>query len=160
MVLRFRARPAHSLFSRFMFSFQGSVPSDFGFCFVAVSRRLVYNTMWPALCQHLFCYFFNIFSWYTRIRGKTTMLGYRLFRHQNFSKKIQKKLDFLPKNGKFCVKKSLSPEKFSRFFLSQQQISCLFFSGIFHYYRRKRKNALCFRRAHEKLSVIFRKWSY
>ena len=31
MVLRFRARPAHSLFSRFMFSFQGSVPSDFGF---------------------------------------------------------------------------------------------------------------------------------
>ena len=44
-----------------MFSFQGSVPSDFGFCFVAVSRRLVYNTMWPALCQHLFCYFFKIF---------------------------------------------------------------------------------------------------
>jgi len=85
------------------------------------------------------------------------MLGYRLFRHQNFLKKVQKKLDFLPKNGKFCVIKSLSPEKFSRFFLSQQQISCLFFSGIFHYYRRKRKNALCFRRAHEKLSVIFRK---
>ena len=73
------------------------------------------------------------------------MLGYRLFQHQNFLKKVQKKLDFLPKNGKFCVKKSLSPEKFSRFFLSQQQISCLFFSGIFHYYRRKRKNALCFR---------------
>ena len=160
MVLRFHARPAHSLFSRFMFSFQGSVPSDFGFCFVAVSRRLVYNTMWPALCQHLFCYFFNIFSWYTRIRGKTTMLDYRLFRHQNFLKKVQKKLDFLPKNGKFCVKKSLPPEKFSRFFLSQQQISCLFFPGISHYYRRKRKNALCFRRAHEKLSVIFRKWSY
>lgn len=59
------------------------------------------------------------------------MLGYRLFRHQNFSKKIQKKLDFLPKNGKFCVKKSLSPEKFSRFFLSQQQISCLFFPAFF-----------------------------
>ena len=44
------------------------------------------------------------------------MLDYRLFRHQNFLKKVQKKLDFLPKNGKFCVKKSLSPEKFSRFF--------------------------------------------
>ena len=44
------------------------------------------------------------------------MLDYRLYRHQNFLKKVQKKLDFLPKNGKFCVKKSLSPEKFSRFF--------------------------------------------
>lgn len=59
------------------------------------------------------------------------MLDYRLFRHQNFLKKFQKKLDFLPKNGKFCVKKSLSPEKFSRFFLSQQQISCLFFPAFF-----------------------------
>lgn len=59
------------------------------------------------------------------------MLDYRLFRHQNFLKKVQKKLDFLPKNGKFCVKKSLSPEKFSRFFLSQQQISCLFFPAFF-----------------------------
>lgn len=44
------------------------------------------------------------------------MLDYRLYRHQNFLKKVQKKLDFLQKNGKFCVKKSLSPEKFSRFF--------------------------------------------
>jgi len=88
---------------------------------------------------------------------KQLCLVIAFFWHQNFLKKVQKKLDFLPKNGKFCVKKSLSPEKFSRFFLSQQQISCLFFSGIFHYYRRKRKNALCFRRAHEKLSVIFRK---
>ena len=103
MVLRFRARPAHSLFSRFMFSFQGSVsgfdkllssasthhftrsiyykyyltrsawvslnlsnfslpvPSDFGFCFVAVSRRLVYNTTWPRLCQHFFRHFFKFF---------------------------------------------------------------------------------------------------
>lgn len=59
------------------------------------------------------------------------MLDYRLFRHQKFLKKVQKKLDFLPKNGKFCVKKSLSPEKFSRFFLSQQQISCLFFPAFF-----------------------------
>lgn len=59
------------------------------------------------------------------------MLDYRLYRHQNFLKKVQKKLDFLPKNGKFCVKKSLSPEKFSRFFLSQQQNSCLFFPAFF-----------------------------
>ena len=59
------------------------------------------------------------------------MLDYRLFRHQNSLKKVQKKLDFLPENGKFCVKKSLSPEKFSRFFLSQQQISCLFFPAFF-----------------------------
>ena len=100
-----------------MFSFQGSVPSDFGFCFVAVSRRLVYNTMCPALCQHLFCYFFNIFSRYTRIRGKATMLDYRLFRHQNFFKKISKKLDFLPKNCKICVKKCLFFKKNSKIFL-------------------------------------------
>jgi len=85
------------------------------------------------------------------------MLDYRLFRHQNFLKKVQKKLDFLPKNGKFCVKKSLSPEKFSRFFSFSAANFLLVFSGISHYYRRKRKNALCFRRAHEKLSVIFRK---
>ena len=116
MVLRFRARPAHSLFSRFMFSFQGSVPSDFGFCFVAVSRRLVYNTTWPRLCQHLFCYFFNIFSRNTRVRVKRNMLDYRLFRHQNFLKKLQKKLDFLPKNGKICVKKCLFFKKIPRFF--------------------------------------------
>ena len=160
MVLRFRARPAHSLFLGSMFSFQGSLSSDFGFCFVAVSRRLVYNTTWPALCQHLFCYFFNIFSWSTRIRGKRNMLDYRLYRHWNFFKKSQKKLDFLPKNGKFCVKKSLSPEKFSRFFSFSAAKFLLVFPGIFHYYRRKRKNALCFRRAHEKPSVIFRKWSY
>lgn len=59
------------------------------------------------------------------------MLDYRLFRHQNFLKKVQKKLDFLPKNGKFCVKKSLSPKKFRDFFLPQQQISCLFFPAFF-----------------------------
>ena len=56
------------------------------------------------------------------------MLDYRIFRHQNFLKKVQKKLDFLPKNGKFCVKKSLSPEKFSRFFffLSSKFPACFF----------------------------------
>lgn len=56
------------------------------------------------------------------------MLDYRLFQHQNFLKKVQKKLDFLPKNGKFCVKKSLSPEKFLRFFffLSSKFPACFF----------------------------------
>ena len=63
-----------------------------------------------------FVTFLTFFSRYTRIRGKTIMLDYRIFWHQNFLKKVRKKLDFLPKNGKFCVKKSLSPEKFSRFF--------------------------------------------
>ena len=61
MVLRFHARPAHSLFLGSMFSFQGSVPSDFGFCFVAVSRRLVYNTTRPRLCQHFFGTFLRFF---------------------------------------------------------------------------------------------------
>lgn len=56
------------------------------------------------------------------------MLDYRLFQHQNFLKKVQKKLDFLPKNGKFGVKKSLSPEKFLRFFffLSSKFPACFF----------------------------------
>ncbi|WP_304113432.1 hypothetical protein, partial [Phascolarctobacterium succinatutens] len=67
----------------------------------------------------------------TRIRGKTTMLDYRLYRHQNFLKKVQKKLDFLPKNGKFCVKKSLSPEKFSRFFSFSAANFLLIFSRHF-----------------------------
>ena len=34
---------------------------DFGFCFVAVSRRLVYDTTEVLDCQHLFCNFFNVF---------------------------------------------------------------------------------------------------
>lgn len=59
------------------------------------------------------------------------MLGYRLFRHQNFSKKFKKKLDFLPKNGKFCVKKSLSPEKFSRFFFLSNKFPACFFPAFF-----------------------------
>ena len=44
------------------------------------------------------------------------MLDYRLFRHQNFLKKLQKKLDFLPKNGKICVKKCLFFKKNSKIF--------------------------------------------
>lgn len=59
------------------------------------------------------------------------MLDYRLFRHQNFLKKVQKKLDFLPKNGKFCVKKSLSPEKFLRFFFSAANFLLVFFPAFF-----------------------------
>lgn len=59
------------------------------------------------------------------------MLDYRLFRHQNFLKKVQKKLDFLPKNGKFCVKKSLSPEKFSRFFSFSAANFLLVFPAFF-----------------------------
>ena len=46
------------------------------------------------------------------------MLDYRLFRHQNFLKKVQKKLDFLPKNGKFCVNFSKKIELTQEFFLS------------------------------------------
>ena len=48
-------------------------------------------------------------------------------------------LKFLPKNGKNRVKKSLSSEKISRFFLSQQQTSCLFLADILHDYPEKRK---------------------
>lgn len=59
------------------------------------------------------------------------MLDYRLFRHQNFLKKVQKKSDFLPKNGKFCVKKSLSPEKFSRFFSFSAANFLLVFPAFF-----------------------------
>ena len=44
------------------------------------------------------------------------MLDYRFYRHQNFFKKSQKKLDFLPKNGKICVKKCLFFKKFSKLF--------------------------------------------
>ena len=72
-------------------NFSLPVPSDFSFCFVAVSRRLVYNTTWPRLCQHFFRHFFEIFSWNTWIRVKINMLDYRIFRHQNFFKKPQKK---------------------------------------------------------------------
>ena len=42
-------------------NFSLPVPSDFGFCFVAVSRRLVYNTTWPRLCQHFFRHFLRFF---------------------------------------------------------------------------------------------------
>ena len=60
------------------------------------------------------------------------MLDYRLFQHQNFLKKVRKKLDFLPKNGKFCVKKSLSPEKFSRFFsFSAANFLLVFFPAFY-----------------------------
>ena len=45
------------------------------------------------------------------------MLDYRLFRHQNFFKKSQKKLDFLPKKGKICVKKCLFFKKNSKILL-------------------------------------------
>ena len=82
------------------------------------------------------------------------MLDYRLFRHQNFFKKSQKKLDFLPKNGKICVKKCLFFKKFSKIFFA---LYSFFLSYFFTLICKKAKNALCFRRAHEKLSVIFRK---
>lgn len=46
------------------------------------------------------------------------MLVYRFYQPQNFFKKSQKKLDFLPKNGKICLdfskKIGLTQEFFSR----------------------------------------------
>lgn len=58
------------------------------------------------------------------------MLGYRLFRHQNFLKKVQKKLDFLPKNGKKRVKKSLSPKKIRDFFFLSNKFPACFFPAF------------------------------
>ena len=45
------------------------------------------------------------------------MLVHRFYQPQNFFKKSQKKLNFLPKNGKICVKKCLFFKKFSKIFL-------------------------------------------
>ena len=56
------------------------------------------------------------------------MLDYRLFRHQNFLKKLQKKLYFLPKNGKICVKKCLFFKKFQDFFA----LYCFFLYILFN----------------------------
>ena len=64
------------------------------------------------------------------------MLDYRLFRHQNFLKKVQKKLDFLPKNGKFCVNFSKKNRADARIFFSRQ----LFFyctNTILFYFNRQ-----------------------
>ena len=44
------------------------------------------------------------------------MLVYRFYQPQNFFKKSQKKLDFLPKNAKIRIQKSRFTEKFSGFF--------------------------------------------
>ena len=71
-------------------NFSLSVPSDFGFCFVAVSRRLVYNTMWPALCQHLFCYFFNIFRDTRGSVFKWSIMYTRFKAPKIFSKNLKK----------------------------------------------------------------------
>lgn len=60
------------------------------------------------------------------------MLDYRLFRHQNFLKKVQKKLDFLPKNGKFCVKKNTFSRKiFEIFFFLSSKFPACFFPAFF-----------------------------
>lgn len=59
------------------------------------------------------------------------MLGYRLFRHQNFLKKVQKKLDFLPKNGKFCVKNHFLPKNFQDFFFLSNKFPACFFPAFF-----------------------------
>ena len=55
------------------------------------------------------------------------MLDYRLFRHQNFFKKISKKLDFLPKNCKICVKKCLFFKKNSKIFFALNSFFILYF---------------------------------
>ena len=44
------------------------------------------------------------------------MLIHRFYQPQNFFKKSQKKLDFLPKNGKICVKFAFFCKKILRFF--------------------------------------------
>ena len=44
------------------------------------------------------------------------MLVHRFYQPQNFFKKSQKKLDFLPKNGKIRIKNSRFTEKISGFF--------------------------------------------
>lgn len=59
------------------------------------------------------------------------MLDYRLFRHQNFLKKVQKKLDFLPKNGKFCVKNHFLPKIFEIFFFLSSKFPACFFPTFF-----------------------------
>ena len=155
MVLRFRARPAHSLFSRFMFSFQGSVPSDFGFCFVAVSRRLVYNTMWPALCQHLFCYFFNIFHETLGLVEKQLCLFIAFISLKISSKNLKKSAFFscfFHKNRRKSVKFFFIPQIFflksCRFFLlSSLSASCRFNtypSGAYFYILSFKINTLSF----------------
>ena len=63
---------------------------DFGFCFVAVSRRLVYNTTTSASCQHLFFKFFRLFARYTWGSGEREHSVYTLSSTENFLKKVQK----------------------------------------------------------------------
>ena len=119
MVLRFRARPAHSLFSRFMFSFQGSVPSDFGFCFVAVSRRLVYNTTWSRLCQHFFQHFFKIFCETPGLVEKETCLIIAFVGIKISSKNLKKSaffICFFHKNRRKSVKFFSFSRNFSQIF--------------------------------------------
>ena len=155
MVLRFHARPAHSLFSRFMFSFQGSVPSDFGFCFVAVSRRLVYNTTWSRLCQHFFRHFFEIFTETLGFVEKETCLIIAFIGIKNSSKNLKKSSIFscfFHKNRRKSVKFFFIPQIFflksCRFFLlSSLSASCRFNtypSGAYFYILSFKINTLSF----------------
>ena len=59
------------------------------------------------------------------------MLDYRLFRHQNSLKKVQKKLDFLPENDKFCVKNHFLPKNFRDFFFLSSKFPACFFPAFF-----------------------------
>lgn len=60
------------------------------------------------------------------------MLDYRLFRHQNFLKKSSEKVRFSTEKRQILRKKiTFSRKIFEIFFLSQQQISCLFFPAFF-----------------------------
>ena len=145
----------HIRFFRFMFSFQGSVSSDFGFCFLAVSRRLVYNTTCARLCQHFFRHFFKIFRETPGSVGKETCLIIAFIGIKISSKNLKKSAFFscfFHKNRRKSVKFFFVPQIFflksCRFFLlSSLSADCRFNtypSGAYFYILSFKINTLSF----------------
>ena len=108
---------AHSAWvSLNLINFSLSVPSDFSFCFVAVSRRLVYNTTWPRLCQHFFRHFLRFFRDTLGFVEKETCLIIAFIGIKNSSKNLKKSSIFsyfFHKNRRKSVKFFFIPQIFS-----------------------------------------------
>ena len=115
-------------------NFSLPVPSDFGFCFVAVSRRLVYNTTWPRLCQHFFRHFLRFFRETLGFVEKETCLIIAFIGLKISSKNLKKSSIFscfFHKNCRKSVKFFFVPQIFflksCRFFLlSSLSADCRF----------------------------------
>ena len=155
MVLRFRARPAHSLFSRFMFSFQGSVPSDFGFCLLPYRVDLYIIPRDLGYVNTFFDTFLRFFSETLGFVEKETCLIIAFIGIKISSKNLKKSSIFsyfFHKNRRKSVKFFFIPQIFflksCRFFLlSSLSASCRFNtypSGAYFYILSFKINTLSF----------------